>query len=400
MTLLTLVGVIVLACAVVGGMLWGNMHHSRTLPGEKDFFVPWLAARTFLEFGDSPYSEAATQRAQVVYYESMVGAGEDPLILWLPLPALLLYFPLAFLPDYNLAHGIWLVISETALVGIAWLAASLIGWKPRLFMLFSLLIMPIVWVYGLLDLINASPIPLALLALLGSLQLFQHKQDEFAGILLTLPIFMAGTFFLPILYLLWLVIRLRRWRVLAGLGMSLLLLTLISFLLLPGWIYPFLRGLVSHGLYSQTISLFRVLAGISPVVGLRAGWVIAALLALLLIFEWRKAGTKDARTQVWAVSLSLVLTPLMGVPLPLTAFTSLLIPAILIATTLSDRWRGGRRRVLGVIILLLLGLVSWLLLSTSRSGSILVIPCLLLIGLYWMRWWIIRPPQTYYETLQ
>ncbi len=380
-------------------MLWGNIQHSRTNPGEKDLFVPWLAARTFLEFGDSPYSEAATQRAQVIYYERMAGAGEDPLILWLPLPALLLYFPLAFLPDYHLAHGIWLVINEAALAGIAWLATSLIGWKTTRLWLFTLLIMPIVWVYGLLDMITASPIPLALLALLGSLHLFQRKQDELAGILLTLPFFMAETFFLPILYLLWLVIRLRRWRVLAGLGMSLLLLTLISFLLLPDWIFPTLRGLVSHGLHSPTISLYRVLTDLSPVVGSRAGWVISALLTILLIFEWRKAGTDDARTQVWAVSLSLVLAPLMGFPLSLTAFTSLLMPALLMATTLADRWHGGRRGALGVIILLLLGLMSWLLLPTSSSGSGLIIPFILLIGLYWMRWWIIRPPQTFYETL-
>ena len=51
--------------------MWTNTLYSRVHPGEKDFLVPWLAASTFLQYGDSPYSKPAAQRAQVVYYGNL-----------------------------------------------------------------------------------------------------------------------------------------------------------------------------------------------------------------------------------------------------------------------------------------------------------------------------------------
>jgi hypothetical protein len=84
-----------LALAILGGMVWGNALYARQHQDEKDFLVPWLAARTFLDYGDSPYSHPATQRAQIVYYGRIAEDGEDPLILWLSFPAELFYFPIA-----------------------------------------------------------------------------------------------------------------------------------------------------------------------------------------------------------------------------------------------------------------------------------------------------------------
>jgi hypothetical protein len=57
--------VVVLALCVLAGLVWVNTLYVHNHPGEKDFLVPWLAARTFLQYGNNPYEDPATQRAQI-----------------------------------------------------------------------------------------------------------------------------------------------------------------------------------------------------------------------------------------------------------------------------------------------------------------------------------------------
>jgi hypothetical protein len=35
-----------------------------------------------------------------------------------------------------------------------------------------------------------------------------------------------------------------------------------------------------------------------------------------------------------------------------------------------------------------------------RAILIFALPFLLLVGLYWIRWWAIRPPRTWFETIE
>jgi hypothetical protein len=53
--------IVLLVIALLGGLTWANTLYARAHPGEKDFFVPWLAVRTFLTYGDNPYSSPVAQ---------------------------------------------------------------------------------------------------------------------------------------------------------------------------------------------------------------------------------------------------------------------------------------------------------------------------------------------------
>ena len=113
---------ILVALAILGGLVWANMLYVRTQTVEKNFLVPWLGARTFLQYGESPYDTPATQRAQIVYYGRLADEGQDPLILWLPFPVELFYLPFALVTDYVLARAIWMTCLEIALVALAFLS--------------------------------------------------------------------------------------------------------------------------------------------------------------------------------------------------------------------------------------------------------------------------------------
>ena len=167
--ILTTILLVILAFAILGGLTWANTLYAHDHPGEKDFFVPWLAARTFLQYGNSPYSDPATQRAQVVYYGALADEGQDPLRLGIPFPVELFYFPFALVTDYALARGIWMTCLEIALVALAFLSLCLTGWKPARTLMPVLLIFSVLWVYGFLPLAGSRAVIFAALAVVGLL---------------------------------------------------------------------------------------------------------------------------------------------------------------------------------------------------------------------------------------
>ncbi len=385
--------IILLALALLGGMLWGNSLHARTNRGEIEFFVPWLAARTYLDFGDSPYSDPAAQRAQIVYYGRLADEGENSLHLWVPFPVELFYLPFSLLADYGLARGLWMTLSEVALIAAALLALHLTGWRVATYFLPLVLLFTLLWAFGMLDLLASSAVPFLLLALIGSLLYLRSGQDELAGILLLFPLFMPRLFGILIVFLFWWVLVQRRWRVLAGSAMALGVLLLLSFLLLPGWFMPALRGLTLHMVHDASLSTFRSLGDLWPVFGPRLAGLLTAILAILLLAEWNLTRRAGPRHLLWTASLTLAATPLLGIPFSGIGFSMLVLPAFCIFSMMAERWQAPRLGGPALIALLVTALLSWLLLLVVPSAAFQLISGLLFVMLYWVKWWAVRPPK-------
>jgi hypothetical protein len=406
---LTVVTAIVLTCLVLaaaGGLVWANIIFVRAQPAEKDFLVPWLGARTFIQYGDSPYSEPATQRAQILYYGRLAGKSQDPLALWLPFPVELFYFPIGLINDYAVARAIWMTCLEIALVALASLSLRLTGWKPGRILLPLILLFPVLWVYGAFSLVSGSAAGFTALALAGFLLALRSESDELAGGLLILLVFSARFTGVLAFFIFWWIIYQKRWRILWGFLMALAVLLGLAFLFLPGWFLPYLSGLLMHFTYDPGFSSTGILAGWSPIVGQRLGWVLAAILLLVLFFEWGNTLAKDFRAFLWMACLTVSVTPLLGIPVAPVDYLILFVPLMLFLTLLSERRPWLKRwGVPGIVILILAGLWSLTLaLVTANAYAsltnilILVLPILLVLGLYWMRWWFIHTVPTGLET--
>jgi hypothetical protein len=403
LTNIFIIAMIFLALAILGGLVWANTVYVRAYPLEKDFLVPWLGARTFLQYGDSPYGEPATQRAQIVYYGRLATEDEDPLQLWLPFPVELFYFPFALVTDYALARAIWMTCLEIALVALALLSLRLTGWEPARTLLPIVLLFSLFWVYGAFSLAGGSGIGFLALAMVGFLLALREERDELAGMLLLLSLSaprMTGVF---LFFILWWIFYHRRWRVVWGFLMGLLLLLALSFLFLPDWFLSFLKGLLPYISNNPGLSLTSILASWSPVAGPRLGWVISAGLLLVLFIEWGNTLRKDFRQFLWTVSLTLAATPLLGIPMLLKEYVFLFIPLALFLSILAERWSRPRRWGVAGIVLIVILAGSWLLtlkLSAANAYAaladslFLLLPVLLIFGLYWMRWWFIHPRRT------
>ena len=399
LSILTTIFLVCLVLATLGGLVWANAIYVRDQPVEKDFLVPWLGARTFLQYGNSPYGEPATQRAQIVYYGRLAAAGQDPLMLWLPFPVELFYFPIALVPDYALARAIWMTCLEIAMLALGALSLQVTGWKVGRLLLPILFLFPLFWVYGALSLASGSAAGFIALALVGFLLAVRDEHDELAGGLLILMVSAPRLTGVLAFFIFWWMIRRRRWRVLWGFLMGFAILLGLAFLFLPDWFLPFARGLLFHFTYDPGFSTTGIFASWSPVVGQRLGWVLAAGLLFILFFAWRNSIPKDFRAFLWTASLTLSVTPLLGIPMLPMDYPFLFLPLILFLAILAERrpWLKQWGVVLFLLVVFLFG--PWYLTVTlSRTGAyaalvnilILFLPVLLGLGLAWMRWWFLH----------
>ena len=154
--------VLALGLFVLALMLAANVSLARTLPSGEWLFQRWAGARSFLlEVIQStggvkggrvmpegtpdligsvtgPYTTEIAQRTQELVYGRRAFSSEYTYVLNDPFFILLLYTPLAFISDFTLARGIWMVVSELALIGIVLLAFNLSEWQPRSWLYISL----------------------------------------------------------------------------------------------------------------------------------------------------------------------------------------------------------------------------------------------------------------------
>ncbi len=235
-------------------LLAANVALARVLPSGEWFFQRWSGARAFLAEAfqasgglkggrimpegtldlinnvTGPYTTEIALRTQELVYGRRAFSSEYTYVLNDPFFILLLYTPLALISDFSLARGIWMLASELALIGTVLLAFNLSEWQPRRWIYILLLGFGLFHYFSLSALVTASPAIFLIFLYLCILLALRSYSDEVAGILLSLVAYqweVGGLFFLFILVFVFLN---RRWGVLAGLGMALFVLLVVSFL--------------------------------------------------------------------------------------------------------------------------------------------------------------------------
>jgi len=408
LNIISTITLVILALAIVTGLTWANTHYASQQPGEKDFFVPWLAAGTLLQFGNSPYSAPAAQRAQVIYYGRLATPEEDSLRLSVPFPLELFYFPFALISNYALARGLWMTCLEIALVALAYFSLKLTGWKPSRTLMPVFLVFSLVWIYALLPLSEGSAVIFSSLAIVALLTAIRDGRDEMAGALLVVPFLQMDISIFLVIFILWWAVYHHRGRLVAGFLMALTILLAVSFFVLPNWFFPYVAGVLSHFHFLPSLSPLRIFASWWPVVGPRFGWLLTGFLLIILFIEWRNVRHKDFRHFLWTSSITLAITPLIGFPVIPQSYTLLFFPLILFLSILAERWsRPGRWGVAAFVLIAILlgfwGITAGLFLVGSYAALsqvlALLFPFLLVVGLYWMRWWAVRPPRTWSDSL-
>ena len=371
-----------------------------TLTGGGDFYVHWVASRGFIFEKVDPYSGEVPARVQELVYGDSANAGDEPYILDTPFHILLVYFPFSLLSDPQLARALYTLLLELALFALALLSLRLTDWEtPRYFSILFLLFCVFNF-YTFQAIMEASPVLLLGLIYAGILLALRTEQDELAGALMAASLYyweVGGPF---LILAAWWAYRQRRSRVFAGLGMISFVFLAVSFLVYPNWLLPYLRAGMNNLRADFGFSTHEIFAHIFPSQNGIYAWIFIGILVIALGYEWNAALSSDPRRFYWAACLSLAVAPLLGFRSEMEHLSVLVIPFALIFAVIHDRWnRIGD--FLTSLVLLIVVLVPWAVFffALPRFGEItqeimfLFLPLSTVIGLYWIRWWAIRPPR-------
>jgi hypothetical protein len=415
--ILILIGFVTVA--VLGTLIGADIRMSKGLPGGGGFFAPWNAARLFIYEHAAPYGGEPQRLAETTVYGHAAGSGEKPYPVTIPFFMLLTYFPLAAfsdpLPQQGIgsvlnsfsdpatARGIWIFLNEATLVATAFLAVKLIEWQPGRIFYIAYALLAVFGLYSVMALIEGGPAILLGLLYAAILYAYSRGQYELAGTLLVLTLFAWEIGFLFVALALWKVFQEKRWRVLAGFVMIFLILMVVSLLIYPGWIFPFVISTLATLRTSFGTTTSAVLMRLSPSYGKHASQAMTVLLAILLLYEWAATRGGDERRFIWAACLTLAVTPLIGLRTE-PGNLAVLVPSLaMIFAATASRWRGGYWLASLLFLVALLVpwgfFVRWYWLHEQRAFDYLFLfgPLFTVAGLYWTRWWFIRPPRTWFD---
>jgi hypothetical protein len=335
--------------------------------------------------------------------------GEHELRVAYPLYSGMIFTPFALIGDYTLARALWMTLLEAALLGMAFICLRMNNWKIQSWMLVVYLLFSLLWYHAVRPLINGNAVILVALFIAGAFEAIRQGKDEVAGVLLALSTIKPQVVVLIIPFVIIWTITVRRWKVLIWLLISLVILSISAMIFVPDWPLQNLYEVLRYPGYNPPGTPGAAFSTWWPALGVRLGWGLTVLLAVVLIVECYLVRGKDFRWFHWNAGLTLVISQWIGIQTDPGNFIILFIPLVLIFATWEERWgvRRGRSVVLLGILILFVGLWA-IFLATIDYGDqpqqdpimFFPLPIFMLVGLYWVRWWAIKPSKTLIEALR
>lgn len=390
----------VLLILILVGMTMLNMRLIQSYRGYDDFAPRWMAARTWLKTGKSPYSAQMAAETQKLYEANHFTVNEfDQGRLTEPVFYVFLYLPFSAL-GFPLARAIWMTILELCFVLSGWLAIQLSGIKLKALetVLFCILI-PLWYPFTKLILAASVVPPFIFMTLLAIRMAFQGKSSG-AGILLFTCILLVPVS-IPIMLFLVLYLGARRDTALIQIYLTgLVFLFVLAQILFPGWIVEWAGQFQRfHGDLSWIDTPLMRLAALVPSGQKTISIILHAASFLYLLVEWYRLGSMNERQIIWKLMLTLVILYLFNLTSH-AAYLLLIFPALfMIFRYLWEKWK-----IVGKIVswLMFLGLMAiyWNRYLQIRAWHyqetaliILIVPIIAFIGLQWFRWWATESPQ-------
>ena len=401
---LILVGIVVIL--VLYGLSVANSYLANLLPDGGEFYLLRTGGRSFLFDQVEPYSGAVPARVQDLVYGRSAVIGEDLYILDIPFHLLMLFFPLAIIPDALVARTFWMTFSEIALGGFLFYSFRLLNRRIPLFLLLFIMLTGFGSFYTYRSFLEGSPIFILGFIYVGILVSLRAELDELAGALIVLSSFQWEISGLFLLFVVFWVFWEKRWRVFSGAGMLAFVLLVVSFLWYPGWVMPFLQAAWNSVQAGFGYSVRNIIGQLWPQYVSLLGGVLTAILIIILGFEWLAARKANFNRFIWAACFTLAVAPLLGYRIEMDQLLPLMLPIMLVIVISRERWQKLGNGIAVLLILFFFG-VPWLVYTGGVPQGIglpvdeilfLFWPLFTVIGLYWVRWWMIRPPRTWVDT--
>jgi len=361
------------------GLMVVAIHQLFTLEaaGANDFYPRFRGAALFWREGLDPYSPAATEAIQRDMYGRLALPEEDQVLFVYPFYVTFMMLPLVWLPvSYSWIQAIWLTTLLWVMVTAVLLTLRLLDWRMPAWLLGLTVLWAVIFYNNARTIILGQFAAFIFLWLVAALLALKRGRDGWGGFFLALTTIKPQMTFLLIPALFVWVIGQRRWRFLAGFGLTLAGLFAASFVFLPSWLGSFVNQVVSYPDYTFTGSPLWVITGYYwPQLGKPVEQVLIGLSLGYMVWEWRRLWRPSARRET-AVSdqllvtlgITMIVTNLILVRTATTNYIVMIIPLFLLLREMAHRWRWGN---LGVALFYGVSIISmWALFITTIQGDI------------------------------
>jgi hypothetical protein len=366
-------------------------HNTFTVPypGHNDFMSRWEGARSFWIDGLNPYGEPASLNIQQRIYGRRALETEDPGYFAYPFYTVFLVWPLVYM-DYAWASAIWMVVLAAALIASTFLLFDLFRWKPGPLLLGFLMLWSLIFYFSARGLILGQPAVVVYLLEVLAIWALVKKRDRMAGVALAISTFKPQMGFLIVPFLLLWGLRDRRWKFVTAFSVTLVLLLVASFILLPSWLGDWLAQLRLYTSYTAIGSPDWVITTYYLRLGDWAELLVGLILVAGMLVAWYRVLRGKRERFLWAAALTLTITHLVATRTATTHFIVFIIPLVFYLAYISRHCR--RRSGLWItLILMALLVIPWMHFLTTVEGEFehptlyLPLPFLSLAVLWWTR---------------
>jgi hypothetical protein len=298
-----------------------------------------------------------------------------------------------------------MTLLELCTIALIFISLRLAEWEVRRFQLTILVLCSFLGYYSLRAIVLGQYAVINTLLVLLSLFAIKRKNDFLAGLLLALSLCKPQMVFLFVPWVFLWASSQRRWDLFGGFFGGGGVVLAISLMFLPEWPLQMLRQILDYPTYTANSSPLSLLASLTPGVRRQVEILLYGGFVGYLLVEWGLAWKKEFPHFLWVSLLTLLINQLVAYRSATTHYL-LFYPAMyLIFRILEERWRRvGRWLVWGFLLLWFGG--SWLLFLNTVQGNqehfvmFLPFPILGLAGLWWIRWWQVRPPVTVLQIIR
>jgi hypothetical protein len=388
------------------GVTYLNYRYVESHQSGEHFIPRWLGAKAWIQNGESPFQEQVGKDAQQMIYgrPARLSIGEDRYLFLYPLTSMVFLAPFTLF-DFKWSLAFWMTLLELCLVSVTLISVRLTRWNISSLKLVILILFSLFWFYSIQTVVKGQYAALNAVWIVLGLLFVMQKQDVLAGVFFALSTTKPTMVILIIPFVCLWAFSTHRNELLWSTILSTMVFLLASLALMPMWPLEWIRQLAEFPEYTIKLSSPIILITDSmPGIQNALNIFLYSLFGIYLLVEWILAWGKEDRWFLWTSMLTILVTNWVGYRTG-TANYVLFIPIfIFIFQALDQRWHNqGSILVFLFAIIILTGL--WMMdiwiPGTNSESAVMALPVaiLCLFGLWWIRWWYVRPPRMMLNSL-
>jgi len=247
-------------------------------------------------------------------------------------------------------------------------------------------------------LINGNVVILIAAFLVAGFMALKSGAEELAGVLFAFATIKPQVVVLVLTFVVFWGMNNRRWRMVGWLVGSVFLLSISASLIFPDWLLQNLREVIRYAGFGTPATPSDAFELWWPAFGERLGYALSGLMLIILLIEWRAARKADLRGFLWTAFLTLTISQWIGIPTDPGNFVVLFPALVLVLGLFAERWNQGAVILTAASLVLLMGGLWWIFLATVENTQqspvmFFPLPAVMLVLLYWVRWWAVTPPR-------